>query len=82
MRDELISEYAFVRWEERDERAIVCENIHRAKGLEFDHVVIATADPDIADDLIYVGVSRAVMSLTVIAPTSIMRRLQRESGHP
>ena len=45
MRDQLIDEYAFVRWEDRDERTIVCENIHRAKGLEFDHVVVVTATP-------------------------------------
>ena len=80
MRDQLIDEYAFVRWEGRDEQTIVCENIHRAKGLEFDHVIVATSDPDVADDLLYVGISRAVMSLTVIAPTSVLHRLGKGAG--
>ena len=53
----------------------MCENIHRVKGLEFDHVILVVPDPDTADDLLYVGVSRAVISLTVIGPSAIAERL-------
>jgi superfamily I DNA/RNA helicase len=75
VRDQLIDDYGFVRWDDRDETTIVCENVHRVKGLEFDHVILATADPDVADDLLYVGISRAIISLTVVAPSAVVSRL-------
>jgi superfamily I DNA/RNA helicase len=78
LRDQLIDDYAFVRWEERAPHQIVCETIHRVKGLEFDHVVIATADESITDELLYVGIGRAVISLTVIAPEPVIVRLRSE----
>lgn len=75
VRDRLREEHSFVAWESRDEYAILCENVHRVKGLEFDHVALVLTDPEVADELLYVGASRAVMSLTVIAPASVARRL-------
>ena len=75
VRDQLIDEYGFVRWEDSTESTILCENIHRVKGLEFDHVILVLPDPDTADELLYVGLSRAVISLTVIGPASIAERL-------
>jgi hypothetical protein len=75
MREQLIDDYAFVRWEDRDETTIVCETVHRVKGLEFDHVVLVTPDADVTDDLLYVGISRAVVSLTVVAPSAVAERL-------
>lgn len=52
--------------------AIICENVHRVKGLEFDYVVqAATAADTVSDALRYVGVSRALVGLTVIAASAI-----------
>ena len=77
VRDRLRDEYAFVPWDGGDPMAIVCENVHRIKGLEYDHVILVAHDPDkeVADDLLYVGASRAVMSLTVIGPPAVGDRL-------
>lgn len=75
VRDRLRERYGFVAWEDREPLAIMCENVHRMKGLEFDHVVLVVPDPVIADELLYVGASRAVMSLTVIGPAEIAHRL-------
>ncbi len=53
--------------------AIVCENVHRIKGLEYDHVILVVHDPEgeVADELVYVGASRATMSLTIIGPPEV-----------
>ena len=55
--------------------AIVCETVHRVKGLEYDHVILVVHDDDVKNELLYVGASRAVMSLTVIGSTSTRDRL-------
>ena len=77
VRDRLRQDYAFVAWDEGDPMAIVCENVHRIKGLEYDHVLLVAHDPDgdVPDDLLYVGASRAVMSLTVIGSPAVGDRL-------
>ena len=77
VRDRLRGDYAFVAWDSGDPMAIVCENVHRIKGLEYDHVILVVHDPDgpVPDELLYVGSSRAVMSLTVIGPASVGERL-------
>ncbi len=77
VRDRLRADFAFVAWDGGDPMAIVCENVHRIKGLEYDHVVLVAYDPDndVSDELLYVGASRAVMSLTIIGPPAVGRRL-------
>jgi len=77
VRDRLRAEYGFDNWERTDPMTIVCENVHRIKGLEYDHVILVAHDPDgpVADELLYVGASRAVMSLTVIGPATVGERL-------
>ena len=79
VRDRLREEFAFVPWEQGQPTTIICENVHRVKGLEFDYVVlVATADDAVSrvtDALLYVGVSRAIFGLTVIGPRSIANRL-------
>ena len=54
--------YGFVAWEDLDPKAILCENVHRVKGLEFDHVILVVHDHDVREELVDVGASRAVMS--------------------
>jgi hypothetical protein len=58
-------------WEERSEDAVLCETVHRAKGLERTAVVLVdmTGQPDPV--VLYVGASRAVASLTVVGPNSV-----------
>ena len=82
VRDRLRDDYAFVDWESRDPMAILCENVHRIKGLEYDHVILVAYDPDgpVPDELLYVGASRAVMSLTIIGPAELGDRLGLTSG--
>ena len=75
VRDRLRDEYAFVRWEDSDPMAILCENVHRVKGLEYDHVILVVHDDQVRDELLYVGASRAVMSLTIIGPAAVGERL-------
>jgi Nuclease-related domain/UvrD-like helicase C-terminal domain/AAA domain len=85
LRDRLRAAYAFVPWERGESDAIICENVHRVKGLEFDYVILAaTAADAVTDALLYVGVSRAIAGLTVVGPRAIAERLGlgRPASHP
>jgi hypothetical protein len=82
LRDQLINDYAFSRWEDRDHTTIVCENVHRMKGLEFDHLVLVVPDAATPDELLYVGVSCAILSLTVIGPRAVAERLHLTASKP
>ena len=73
IRDRLLAGDGFVRWEQRG-HGVLCENVHRVKGLEADTVVLV-ADAEVPDPLLYVGVSRAVSELIVIAPAVVGTRL-------
>ena len=73
LRDELVERLALRRWEQRDNR-ILCENVHRVKGLEFDTVILV-ADAEVPDYLLYVGISRAVSELVIVAPPIVGERL-------
>ena len=44
------------------------------KGLEFDTVILV-ADAEVADYLLYVGISRAVSELVIVAPPIVGERL-------
>lgn len=80
VRDRLREDHAFVRWEESDDRTIICETVHRSKGLEFDYVVLAAVNNDMSDALLYVGVSRAIAGLTIIGPRALAQRLGLDPG--
>jgi superfamily I DNA/RNA helicase len=75
VRDHLRSELDLSCWEDRVGGGVLCENVHRLKGLEFDTVILAT--PDDEDDLtrLYVGVSRAVSELITVGPPPLAARL-------
>jgi hypothetical protein len=75
VRDRLREVHSFVRWEDSDPMAILCETVHRVKGLEFDHVILVVHDDEVRDELLYVGLSRAVMRVTIIGPPAIEARL-------
>ena len=67
VRDRLRAELGLGSWEDRDEHTIVCENVQRVKGLEFD-VVVLVADADVSDLLLYVGLSRALVGFGARRP--------------
>jgi superfamily I DNA/RNA helicase len=76
LRDQLRDVLGFVNFEHSSDAALLCETVHRVKGLEFDHVVLAVTPHDIAkDDLLYIGCSRAISGLTVVGPRAVAERL-------
>jgi len=79
MRDQIIDEnpggFVCDRWEERFEGNIVCETIHRTKGLERDAVILVTSKADLPDNLLYVGMSRAISKLIIVGPPALRARL-------
>ena len=75
VRDELRDRNGLVPWEGQGPAAVVCENVHRAKGLEADAVIFVCLDPDVDDTLLYIGISRAVMELVVVGPAELAARL-------
>jgi hypothetical protein len=77
VRDALRTRLELVRWEDRGDGAVVCENVHRLKGLEFDSVILVGMDPADADltTLLYIGVSRAVSELIVVGSREVADRL-------
>jgi len=74
VRDRLRASMGFSSWEQRGEHSIVCETVHRVKGLEFDFVVLVAAE-DVTDLLLYVGLSRAVVGFSLVAPATVAARL-------
>ena len=69
LRDHLLSAempVKLARWEERDEDTIICETIHRVKGLERLAIIVVDLDEDRPRELDYIGSSRAVLHLTVV----------------
>lgn len=61
----------FVDWESRDEGVVVCETIHRTKGLEATAVVLVAPEAEPKRQLIYIGASRAVWSLSLVGPPAL-----------
>ena len=68
---EQFDECPLVRWEDRSEDAVLCETVQRTKGLERTAVVLVdmSAEPD--RTLLYVGVSRAIASLTLVGTKAL-----------
>jgi hypothetical protein len=79
IRDEDPGGWGCASWADRFSGEIVCETIHRAKGLERDAVILATVDDDLEDHLLYVGMSRAVSRLVVIGPETLSDRLRAKA---
>ena len=55
-----------VEWEKRDEESIVCETIHRSKGLERLAIIMVDLDENREVITDYIGSSRAILHLSVI----------------
>lgn len=54
------------RWNQRDEESIVCETIHRTKGLERLAVIYVDLDESRSEQLEYIGSSRAMLHLVAV----------------
>jgi len=76
IRNEAPGGFACAAWEDRHGGDIVCETIHRTKGLERDAVILVTVDEGLGDHLLYVGMSRAISTLVVVGPRVLTARLQ------
>ena len=75
VREALRAELGLVRWEDRGPGRVACENVHRIKGLEADTVILATPTAEVADVLLYVGISRAISQLIIVGPEALADRL-------
>lgn len=59
------------RWENLGATSVLCETIHRTKGLEWNAVILVTLDDPIEEMLMYVGASRARSKLVLVGPDSL-----------
>ncbi|BAN04377.1 nuclease-related domain-containing DEAD/DEAH box helicase [Ilumatobacter coccineus] len=80
VRDHLRDQFGFAAYDDADPMDVVCETVQRMKGLEFDHVILVITNDDVADALLYIGVSRAISGLSVIAPEAVAQRLGLAEG--
>lgn len=71
IRESSTSDLDFTDWEMRSEGAVVCETVHRTKGLEATGVILVSLDEAPNEQLLFVGGSRAIWSLTLVGPRSI-----------
>jgi DNA helicase IV len=75
-RDLLRENTGFVSYEEARPGHVVCETVHRLKGLEYAAVVVVASRWPVDDKLLYIGISRAVFGLSVIGPIALGERLR------
>ena len=77
MRDLLRWRLGLVKWEDRN-LGVVCETVYRLKGLEAERVILVVHDADDSDQtrqLLYAGASRALETLVIIGPSSVVGKL-------
>lgn len=74
-RDQLREELRFVKVGGA-KVGVACETAHRAKGLEYDAVIVAVGPKGITDTNLYVAVTRAVNHLFIVAPADVLERLR------
>lgn len=61
------------RWEHRSEETALCETVHRGKGLERAAVVLIDITDAPEPQLVYIGASRAMWSLTLVGNDVLAR---------
>jgi hypothetical protein len=78
LRDELLEaaaehpdELPLARWEHRSEDTVLCETVHRTKGLERAAVIVVGGSDDADPQLVYIGASRAIWSLTLVGQAQL-----------
>ncbi|MFZ4719720.1 MAG: NERD domain-containing protein [Ilumatobacteraceae bacterium] len=84
VRDRLLAEQPdgvpLVRWEDRAEDAVLCETVHRAKGLERTAIVLVDMSGEPDHRLLYIGASRAVVSLQLVGPPALAHAVKVTPG--
>jgi hypothetical protein len=75
-RDLLRENPGFVSYEKTGPGQVVCETVHRLKGLEYAAVILVASRWPVDDKLLYIGISRAVFGLGVIGPQALGERLR------
>lgn len=75
VRDALLAQefdgFPLARWENRGEDAILCETVHRTKGLERTAVIVVDLSGEPDQKLLYIGTSRAVSVLRLVGPPAL-----------
>jgi len=75
IRDALLAEpiegCPLARWADRSEDTVLCETVHRTKGLERTAVILVDMSGEPDKVLLYVGVSRAVSVLRLVGPQAL-----------
>jgi hypothetical protein len=76
-RDQLRARLELVAWDDRGDGAVVCETFRRAKGLEWDTVILVAPRATDGSEVtpLYIGVSRAVSELIVVGSPAVADRL-------
>jgi hypothetical protein len=76
-RDQLRARLELVAWDDRGDGAVVCETFRRAKGLEWDTVILVAPRATDGSEVtpLYIGVSRAVSELIVVGSAEVADRL-------
>jgi hypothetical protein len=69
--DERPDELPLARWEHRSEDTVLCETVHRTKGLERAAVILVGGHDDADPQLVYIGASRAIWSLTLVGQAQL-----------
>lgn len=75
IRDLLREELRLVKVGDSRQHMVACETAHRAKGLEYDAVIVAVSPKGISDTNFYVAVTRAVNRLYVVAPEEVLKKV-------
>lgn len=80
LRTALAAEFHLVPWQDRDENAIVCETVHRTKGLERQAVILVDIDEEPNRTIAYVGASRASAYLSVVGREPLISLMNGSPG--
>ena len=75
LRDQLRAELGLGSWDERETKT-VCETERRMKGTEFDTVILVDPERRMDDRALYIGISRAINQLFVVASHELGLRLR------
>jgi len=78
--DEPIEGCPLARWADRSEDKILCETVHRTKGLERTAVILVDMSGEPDKTLLYIGASRAVSVLRLVGPLALAHAARVEPG--
>lgn len=68
----LADDWRLTQWRHREEDTIICETVHRTKGLERLAIILVDLDDEPDPTLAYVGASRASVFLSVVGKDAFL----------